>query len=269
MRIICINLGHRVDRWNNVKNIPNIERFDAINSVSNPYILKTRGFDIQPTNYTYSLYFYLAKGAVGCYLSHYAIWEKMVLENIPHYLIIEDDLIVDSLLEFLQKEELEKCKNYDIVNLSKRVNLNNKINISFNGAEAYVVSLNGAKKLIEASKNSRLLSDVKFTEELSVQKVLDKLGINSKCPIVKQDHSEIHTSHHIIAPVDKLISMCCNDNCHSTVKLNYIVFPVVDLSKTSIQSDVGSVDIGKLSNDDIKRFLYEMVDGTKNQKIVI
>lgn len=37
----------------------------------------------------------LTKGEIGCYSSHYAIWQDMVRQNTPQCIILEDDTLVD------------------------------------------------------------------------------------------------------------------------------------------------------------------------------
>ncbi len=46
----------------------------------------------QPSLYTPNYPFKLRPGEIGCFLSHRRIWQKMVDEEIPHLLILEDDI---------------------------------------------------------------------------------------------------------------------------------------------------------------------------------
>ena len=70
-KIYCINLEHRVDRWQNCNNITNIERFDAVNTsdVTDQYI--QNGLTYKPIDTEVAIYFYVHSGAYGAYLSHY------------------------------------------------------------------------------------------------------------------------------------------------------------------------------------------------------
>ena len=48
----------------------------------------------------------LTPGELGCSLSHIRLWEKMVKENIPEVLILEDDLLIGKCyLLFLRIEK--------------------------------------------------------------------------------------------------------------------------------------------------------------------
>lgn len=43
----------------------------------------------------------LRAGELGCYSSHYAIWEQLVADDVDQYVVLEDDVIVD--WEYLKK----------------------------------------------------------------------------------------------------------------------------------------------------------------------
>jgi len=37
----------------------------------------------------------LQKGEIGCYSSHYALWEQLLADDVDQYLVLEDDVILD------------------------------------------------------------------------------------------------------------------------------------------------------------------------------
>lgn len=98
---------------------------------------------------------YITKGEVGCSLSHYRIWEKIITENIETAIILEDDV------EVLDNNFIEKAKNidsntYDLLYLSRKKiigeiekSINDDIAIASPSfwTCAYAVTLSGAKKL--------------------------------------------------------------------------------------------------------------------------
>jgi len=45
----------------------------------------------------------LTRGELGCFLSHRAIWQRIVDANLPHALIMEDDCLLYPTLEFLDQ----------------------------------------------------------------------------------------------------------------------------------------------------------------------
>jgi len=106
--------------------------------------------------------FNMRRGQIGCYLSHKKIWEKVVHENHPHALILEDDvnLIYSSKLSRHLHAVIGSLKtnapNWDIFYLSRRWRHSNRAVLGqglttpygcqeFSG---YMVSRAGAKKLL-------------------------------------------------------------------------------------------------------------------------
>ena len=58
----------------------------------------------------------LTRAEIGCALSHKALYQKMVSENIPEMLIFEDDVFIDENLKlFLKTYKTFKPKNVDII----------------------------------------------------------------------------------------------------------------------------------------------------------
>jgi GR25 family glycosyltransferase involved in LPS biosynthesis len=57
-------------------------------------------------------------GAIGATLSHYKIWRKMIDDNIPMAIIIEDDMhLMSNFYNILEKEIEKYNKEFDILNL--------------------------------------------------------------------------------------------------------------------------------------------------------
>ncbi|EKO3652960.1 glycosyltransferase family 25 protein [bacterium 19MO02SH05] len=113
-------------------------------------------------------------GQLGCYASHYLLWELCVNSN-ENFIIIEDDAIIDGqkLLEFLKHcdnlpEEIECIRLFD----NKKRSFSSKQYISLDTLEvhkfnkghmsttAYFITPNGAKKLLEHSKSWYLPVDI-------------------------------------------------------------------------------------------------------------
>lgn len=106
----------------------------------------------------------LQKGAVGCFLSHMAIYHNMIENNIPYAIILEDDCKIDqspknfsSLITVINKNIPHDTDLffYDAqiheMDTSNSKNNNTKIyplNFFF-GTHFYLITLQGAKKLVE------------------------------------------------------------------------------------------------------------------------
>ena len=110
------------------------------------------------------------RGVIGCALSHYNLWKRLVSDSQhEYYVIMEDDFVLCSNFkkqletlksnnEFATREVLflgyhmfEKNRNYDVYNLvSDKVDVT-ELNKDFyiGGTFAYSINKNGAKKIID------------------------------------------------------------------------------------------------------------------------
>ena len=91
LRIICVNLDRSTERWVSIQRQASqlglvVERFSAVD-----------GSKLNP------LPFPIAAGAVGCFLSHRGIWERIMQGSDEYVLVLEDDALLSSdLPAFLQ-----------------------------------------------------------------------------------------------------------------------------------------------------------------------
>ncbi|MFC3031004.1 glycosyltransferase family 25 protein [Pseudoalteromonas fenneropenaei] len=121
-------------------------------------------------------------GEIGCYISHYRIWQKVVDEQIPFCIVLEDDLTIEPHLNEVL-EQLARLQHWDLIKLSDdRANpfidtktLSNKLTLGNylkvpNGCQGYAVSLCGAKKLLARKPFFRPVDvDMQFHSELQLQ----------------------------------------------------------------------------------------------------
>lgn len=59
----------------------------------------------------------LKPGAIGCFISHYRVWEECVSANYP-VLVLEDDVLLDSDIE--NQLNLHENTNFDVIFLNQR-----------------------------------------------------------------------------------------------------------------------------------------------------
>ncbi len=107
----------------------------------------------------------MTKGEIGCALTHYTIWQRIVKENLDYVLILEDDVILCDKFNNNLKiyENIDTFANavetldIDLFYLGRRpINTQNEIKINANiikvkysyGCHAYILSCTGAKKLL-------------------------------------------------------------------------------------------------------------------------
>ena len=60
----------------------------------------------------------MTMGEVGCFLSHYRIWERMVKENLTEVLILEDDIRFEPYFKERALRLMEQARgvvDYDLV----------------------------------------------------------------------------------------------------------------------------------------------------------
>jgi glycosyl transferase family 25 len=170
-KVFLINLNINKDRLERAKSelsylgppYSNFERFEAIygKAKSDEEIFALTSISAYKTiKEGRSLHYELpSKGAVGCALSHYTLWKRMVDENINNALIFEDDIICNTNTKEIN-EYIDNIPNdYGIAFLDHINNggkpytpinnywlINNDTNIFV--TSAYVININGAKRLL-------------------------------------------------------------------------------------------------------------------------
>ncbi len=108
----------------------------------------------------------MSRGELGCYHSHFRVWQQIVARNIPYALILEDDAEINMIhagrLAQLSKT-LESQSNWDVVvlytiqapkNVSKQSNImptSLRATNHVTGLAGYIVTLEGAKRLMQGS----------------------------------------------------------------------------------------------------------------------
>ena len=154
--IFVINLDTDVKRWNYIKyqldyiksnkyervsavdmrkpNMLNLYKDDRISLYTKFTIQKKHRCDHKQIDRT---------GAIGCTLSHYNIWKKIIDNNIQMAIIMEDDMhLMSNFYESLQKEIEKYNKEFDILNIGYVKNYFSEIESSklYFGTGCYIVT---------------------------------------------------------------------------------------------------------------------------------
>ena len=131
LKVYVLNLDRRPDRWETASKtlkragFTNVERVPAIDGklIDSQQLKKL----VSP-----SVYSTLGKvrknhedlgsvGAVGCYLSHYKVWNQIIESNEPA-IVVEDDVLCHPLLnEFELSKDASPLKNFDFVLLASEL----------------------------------------------------------------------------------------------------------------------------------------------------
>lgn len=101
----------------------------------------------------------MKRGEIGCALTHYQLWEKIVNEKLDYMLILEDDVILCDNFNKRVAELLKELSNFDMLYLGRRPLNKNEIKVSENitkakysyGMHAYILSYAGAQKLLKSN----------------------------------------------------------------------------------------------------------------------
>ncbi|KAB0380735.1 hypothetical protein FD755_008519 [Muntiacus reevesi] len=146
---------------------------DAVDGrMLNSSVMRTLGVDLLPGYQDPYSGRTLTKGEVGCFLSHYSIWEEVVARGLTQVVVFEDDVRFESnfkgrLERLMEEVEAEKLP-WDLIYLGrKQVNPEEEAvveglpNLVVAGYSywtlAYVLSLAGARKLLASQPLRRML----------------------------------------------------------------------------------------------------------------
>jgi|TARA_B100000035_G_scaffold91129_1_gene76912 glycosyltransferase involved in cell wall biosynthesis len=219
-KVFFINLEDNPQPWSKAQNLfsllPNeikncLERIDAIDTRKSLNALDDFGLKIDPVGIFYQLYFSQSSGAAGCFLSHYSAWKKIIDEDLDFALIVEDDIVISDLVNFLISNP-EIDESLELIQLGAR---------GWDGLEAYLLKNSGASKLISCVKDASLLEDcspfdfIKHPSDALVKLKKENLDYSWR----KIDS--------ITAPADRFVMHV------SETLLDYNFFPCIDLCYSS------------------------------------
>jgi len=219
-KVFFINLEDNPQPWQKAKNLfsllPNeiknsLERIDAIDSRKDLSVVDAFGLKIDPVGIFYKLYFSQSAGAAGCFLSHYSAWKKIIDEDLDLALIVEDDIVISDLVNYLVTNP-DIDESLDLIHLGAR---------DWDGLEAYILNKTGASKLISSVMDSSNLKDCDcFT--------MPRSGGNNLAELKKEYPDYTWEKQACItAPADRFV-MHVAETC-----FNYKFFPCIDLCHLS------------------------------------
>ena len=229
-KVFFINLEDNPQPWQKAQNLFSLlpdemknclERIDAIDTRKDLSVVDDFGLKIDPVGIFYKLYFSQSAGAAGCFLSHYSSWKKIIDEDLDFALIVEDDIVISDLVNYLMTNP-DIDKSLDLIHLGVR---------EWDGLEAYILNKTGAQKLISFVKDSSKLKDCDpFSCVKTPTDALNK--IQSEYPDYSWDKQ-----NSITAPADRFmmhVAVTC---------FNYKFFPCIDLCHLSeAQSSIYNED---------------------------
>jgi len=201
-KIIYINLDRRLDRKANVieqlkkVELVNItERFSAIDGKKldlnniDKNIITPIGIDFAKKSEI--IYTHLTVGAIGCAMSHRAIYQKIINENINSCLILEDDITIDDRFNEKIKYIENQISNidYDLFFLGFHPGTTYDETMRYKsvyGLFGYIVTKSGAKKLLD-------LFPITYQIDTEISRNTDKIniyGVKYSDRIILSDQSQ-------------------------------------------------------------------------------
>lgn len=172
MRVFIINLRQHTKRNSHMKSLCNAIGLDYkfIDAVYGRELVNIGQYKKDSSQSVQQLGRELSNGEIGCILSHQSIYREMIKKSMPYALILEDDVDLNAdVVELCKKVELEslecdtlllgyhgKTREQLLLNASYMKTLNKstkvyKLNELAYGAYGYIISLQGAVKLLEQS----------------------------------------------------------------------------------------------------------------------
>jgi GR25 family glycosyltransferase involved in LPS biosynthesis len=203
-KIIYINLDRRPDRnLNVIEQIKKLglteitERFSAIDGTKidmnnvDTNIITQDGINFAKKSDI--IYTHLTVGAIGCAMSHRAIYQKIIDENINSCLILEDDITIDNKfnekIKIIENYIKQNRLDYDLFFLgfhhTAKYDNTNKYKIVY-GLFGYIVTNKGAKKLLN-------LFPLTYQIDTEISRNTDKIniyGVNVSNKIILSDESQ-------------------------------------------------------------------------------
>ncbi|BEH99513.1 glycosyltransferase family 25 protein [Edwardsiella ictaluri] len=171
MKVFIINLKRDLQKKHEI-----INECDQLN-ISHEIIEAVSGIDLSATEIDHLIdkdaQIYLTKGEIGCSLSHLRIYQKIISEDLPYALILEDDAILhDDLSEVIHAIEnvIDKEKSHayllyktNCVYSNKEIKLSEKYSLYESNAptytHGYVVTNKTARLITEINTPVRLEAD--------------------------------------------------------------------------------------------------------------
>lgn len=267
--IYVINLKDKEHRFKVFEEIQDsrIQRFDAVDTRDNPKKYEEFGLTLNPVGLVNNLYFSQMFGAIGCFLSHYIIWKKIVNENLKSALILEDDASSCDVASFLKESNefslIEDAQTkIDLVQLNKRTSTDERIFTKFfNGTESYYVTNEGAKKLLNFVADSHEFQNKVYPKPLKTFKS-NGITFNQRDYIVYKneniDNFDWNKKNNMPAPVDKFIGYCATNGLSEEAKLNIKIFKKIGLHYQKIPSDIiseGEVGHWEITETETNEFM--------------
>lgn len=171
--IYLINLAHRTDRLQTMQ-----QRLCSLDFERIPAIYGSELSEQQIDAYNrYMTLYQLSANEAGCFSSHKKAWQKILDDDVPYACILEDDAILSDDFSHYMVNTDWLPNRFDVIKLEtwlRTIRVSNKAQNAYNrelrellsshpGAAAYIVSNDGARKLLAyAEKPTQMIDNLIF-----------------------------------------------------------------------------------------------------------
>ena len=234
-KTFVVNLDDKIHRYDLFRNLPNVERQSAVDSRINWFVYEDYKLSLTPCGRNTIHYFTQSKGAVGCYLSHYEIWRKILANNYEWTLILEDDANINDAEEYVDTC-IEIEDGIDLIQLNNRTQHGDLQNY-FNGTTAYLLNHRAAKILLNSTHDFSYFNE--NPNELLDWRVRE-LNLYT-CPYIYDDCPRtecLKTPNSIRVPVDKHIGYNSFYSIPADKRIKIKFDPSIEIYETNVKSDV-------------------------------
>ena len=262
-KTLIVNLHRRHDRRLNM-----IKEFADANIDSYEFVVATDGYELRSTEYLAKLFqgndFGSRCGFLGCALSHYNLWKKLLNDTCEMYTIFEDDIHFVKDASSILRVKQNEAKTMDIYFLGYSLFPNYESDraltveggtVEWNrekylgGTFGYIITKSGAKKLCDYIEKNGIRHGIDYVIKL----VPDLHCWNAQPHLVLSDWVKSTTSS-IDTDIQKNYESI-NFSNNPTTDTNWLFFSNLD--------SVGN-DITRLTNHS----LDYLVDCSQNQQVV-
>ena len=260
--IYFLNLEEKKHRFDKFAEL-GITRFNAVDSRNNYSVCKNYNLTLDPVGICGKLYFAQCPGAVGAFCSFFKIWKKIIREDIPFALILEDDARFTDVRRYLndnKKIELHtkliQDFKFDFIQLGFRCSESwTELPYNFDGMEAHLISNAGAKKLISFVEDPSIFNNFDFPKTMG--------SFNGEDPnemwFFNNDFIDWGVKDTISCAVDKLIGYASHKEIVEEKRVNLVIDPCVSLFNKSQGSDIlskGKTLFSNMSQNEITHLIF-------------
>lgn len=132
------------ERFKHYAGLDFIEKIDCVDTVNNPPSATAAKYGLEIALIDHKGYFGESPGGVGCFLSHYALWQRIAALPVTKnfFCILEDDACPNSIVTLYNREF-----NYSVdIEKPSAIKLNRRSN---EGTEGYLINQAACKRFIE------------------------------------------------------------------------------------------------------------------------